>query len=600
MSTDNKILAIYIDESTPNYIRPTPFIGVSRQSISNKLGTFGSEYTITLNGTIIDNASEVNQDGTRSGNKAVSADDQAFEILNHQEDLRTLFTKPVLRFEISNLTGGQASNTVFYATLESLNFEDGVFVNTCRYTATFKANWMQDDGGVLHDGDVMGAVIESADPDQGEDGSTDFGKDSTGKSITDLRTQFGGIVENFSENWSLEVDEENIVTSDSKYDEVLSVRGYRVTRDVSVTGRTYFDLEGSSYKKYEAWSEAKNFASKTLLSDTVEDYPDKNAKNVFAYKVLNLDPAFIGVNHFRNENIDKSNGTINVSDTWLLCSGTAFENYESQIESSIDSPFVSVTLNGSVRGISSIRASGEYYGGPTGTDSTLARPYENAIKKYNTVTNNGAFGLNSFLYKRANSIVEPGLNPQPKSITLSEDKAKGELTYSISFDNRPQNYIAEAVYENVVVEDTYPGDLYALIPVVGRPIGPVLQYIGGRTEYRRNVSLELVFDWTDLSDDASARKRFLLSKPTLNDPVRTQINTLLRDVSPMSEPNLRKCFLNPPQENWSPKEGRYNLSLSWVYELSDAGSDSLSNPSTEDNSILNTITSTIGTIFGET
>tara|TARA_B100001564_G_scaffold360000_1_gene384646 strand:+ start:1943 stop:3727 length:1785 start_codon:yes stop_codon:yes gene_type:complete len=593
MSTDNKILAIYVDESTPNYIRPTPFISVNRQSLSNKLGTFGSEYTITLNGTIIDNASEVNDDGSRSANRAVSAEDQAFEILNHQEDLRTLFTKPVLRFEISNLTGNQAANTVFYATLESLSFEDGVFVNTCRYTATFKANWMQDDGNVLHDGDVMGAVIENSD-----DPNATFGGDSTGKSVADLRNQFGGIVENFSENWSLEVDEENIVTSDSKYDEVLSVRGYRVTRDISVTGRTFFDLDGSQYRKYEAWSEAKNFAAKTLLSDAVEDYPDKNAQNVFAYKVLNLDPSFIGVNHFRNENIDKANGTISVSDTWLLCSGTAFENYESSIESTIDSPFVSVTLNGSIKGISSIRASGEYYGGPKGGDAGLAKPYENAIKKYNTVTNNGAFGASSFLYKRANSVVEPGLNPQPKSIALSEDKAKGELTYSIGFDNRPQNYIAEAVYENVVVDDTYPGDLYALIPVVGRPTGPVLQYIGGRTEYRRSVSLELVFDWTDLSSDTSARKRFILSKPTLNDPVRSQINTLLKDVSPMSEPNLRKCFLNPPQENWSPKEGRYTLNLSWVYELSDAGSDSLSNPSTG-NTVLSTITNTVSSIFGE-
>jgi len=60
-----------------------------------------------------------------------------------------------------------------------------------------------------------------------------------------------------------------------------------------------------------------------------------------------------------------------------------------------------------------------------------------------------------------------------------------------------------------------------------------------------------------------------MTKPSLVQPVRKQLGTLIKSLSPLSEPNIRKCFLNPPVENWSPREGRYSISLSWVYELKD-------------------------------
>ena len=565
---DNQILQIFrsSSSSTPNYIRPTPLIGIQRESLRNSMGTFGGRYTITLTGTIIDNGGTYGGTNSDAGtSSSVEDKDAAYTIISRQQDLRSLFSEPVLRFEINNTDGSQTPDTRFYAKLQSLNFEDGVFVNTCRYTATFEADFMMDDGDGIHDGDVMAALIETTDDNKSFSGS------NISSTISTIRTDFGGIISDMSESWSIEVDESLGVTG-TDYDEIITPKSYRITRDVSITGRSYYEGGQNAFVKHEAWSEAKNFAKKSILTNAVEDYPGMVKSSSFAPDVISLSNSFGGYNHFRVENIDKTAGVVNITDTWLMCSGTAFENYSASISSSNDSPYVGVTLNGTIKGVSSISPSGTFYGGKDA--SNLAKPYENALKKYHEVSNTGVFGINSNLYKRANSIVEPGLNPQPLSIGLSEDKFAGEITYNIQFDNRPQNVVTEAISEVISVNDTYPGDLYALIPVIGRPTGPVLQYIGGRTEYRRDISIELVFDYTDIdygnNTGAGIRKKLVLSKPSLNEPTRSQINDLVKQLSPMSEPALRKCFLNPPTENWTPKEGRYSLNLSWVYELEDS------------------------------
>ena len=87
-------------------------------------------------------------------------------------------------------------------------------------------------------------------------------------------------------------------------------------------------------------------------------------------------------------------------------------------------------------------------------------------------------------------------NGQPNSVTVGANKFAGTLSYQLQFDNRPTNIISEVVSENIEVNDTYPGDVFTTIPVIGRKTGPVLQYLGGRTEHRRDVSLSFVMDYT--------------------------------------------------------------------------------------------------------
>ena len=200
--------------------------------------------------------------------------------------------------------------------------------------------------------------------------------------------------------------------------------------------------------------------------------------------------------------------------------------------------------------------------GPT----TPSGAYDNALGKYNTISNNGQFGVGSDAYKRANNTVAVSLNSQPTSVSLGTNEFTGEITYSLGFNNRPTNIISGVVSETISVNDTYPGDIFAVIPVLGRKTGPILQYIGGRSEHKRDVSINLTMDYTKVRY-GNQRNSLILKKPSVVEPMATQIADLLKEVSPQGEPGVRKYFVSPPTENWNPKEGTYNFNISFTYEL---------------------------------
>ena len=149
---------------------------------------------------------------------------------------------------------------------------------------------------------------------------------------------------------------------------------------------------------------------------------------------------------------------------------------------------------------------------------------------------------------------------------MASNKTAGTITYSLDFDNRPTNIITNVLNEQISVNDTYPGDYYSIVPVIGRATGPILQYVGGRTEYKRDVSINLQMDYTKIPYD-SGRPELLLLKPSVNQPTAQELANLLESLSPANEPGVRKYFIDAPSESWEPKTGAYSFNISFVYEL---------------------------------
>ena len=218
-----------------------------------------------------------------------------------------------------------------------------------------------------------------------------------------------------------------------------------------------------------------------------------------------------------------------------------------------------MNIDGTIKGLSQISPSGH------GSEDKPSA-FDNAMSKYIAVSNSGQFGLISDIYKRANNLVAVELNSQPLSISVGTNDYLGEITYSTQFDNRPSNIISGVLTESISVNDTYPGDVFAIIPVLGRKTGPVLQYIGGRTEYTRDLSINLLMDYTKIPY-GSGRNTLLLKKPSVIEPSATQIGNLIKELSPQNEPGIRKYFVSPPAESWEPKTGSYSFNLTWTYEL---------------------------------
>lgn len=563
---------IYHDDISPCTIRPTPLVSIGTNILKNGAGeAFGVTYSITLTGTILVNqGSPYAHDkaglrylfhGTPSPTPNSIGPYAAFDnnvshfesnrppmqqVPFHEESHAIFFKQKVLRalfangkkLEITDINDDEAT-IICYPRIVDINFTEGIYVDRADYTITLEADTLLNKD---LDVDAEGSLTFTNTPDQYVEGL-----DETAL----LASLSGAFISDFSEDWSIETD-------DTVGETVGLPRTYRISHSLNATGKTHYGPAGTT----KAWEQAKKFVQ-SRISRNVNDYP--NIMGKIGSGTINLVNTYNGFNHIRSEQLSESNGTYSVTENWVLASGKAYENYSLSISSSSDTPFVSVGLEGSIKGLTEYSPSSVYFGGndlSVGYNSA----YTNALSKYNELTNNGQFGFLSKAYIRANNSVAVQLNSQPKSASLGSNEYNGEITYSVQFDNRPTHIISGVLNENISVNDTYPGDVFAIIPVIGRATGPILQYIGGRTEYKRDLSINLNMDFTSVSY-GSQRNTLLLKKPSVVEPTSTQIAALIRELSPALEPGIRKYFISPPSESWNPKTGEYSLSISWTYEM---------------------------------
>jgi hypothetical protein len=614
------MLAVYYDESTPCLIRPTPLISITQNVIRNKAGMLGSYYDITLNGTILPDegspfyvagggstahilpatvSAAFHQNYQRPPNEPVHFDNAMSSIIHKQNMLRELFKRDGQLCELLPVSNRPESDSAmtdtpilkFHPTVQSISFEEGAYITNCKYTINLRAEVLLDNSNKIISDGITNSTISPTGSDRIPIRSYD--RNWTLPNALDA----SGFIEDYSESWSLEVEEGNGTTNTNVANPTFlppnhigSLRTYRVTRNITATGRTMYYTENGTrpIKRREAWEQAKQYIYNTVLKDNdnvstnnstgYEQFPEYNLGPYFGSGFLNIAKTIWGgYNHLRTESIDTTAGTITVNDTWLMSSGNAYENFNMGVSKSYDSALHKVTVNGSIKGLSSVHAGSTQYGGSNTSTQTqfgvapLNTAHENARYKWNQISNSGTYGPNCYLYRRAQSVLHLPLNFVPLSVSLSSNQFTGEITYDIEYDTRLQNIVSGALSENITCNDTYPGDVFAVIPVIGRQHGPVLQYIGGRTEYQRNLSIELVMDKYYTSGAGTLvnriRQQSVLSKPSLNEPFKTQINSIIHAYSPIQEAGIRKYFVSPPSESWDPSTGRYSLQINWTYEV---------------------------------
>jgi len=589
------MIIIYDKNQIARFIRPCPFINITWNGNFNESGPAGGSYDITLTGSLLDNngspiyseASSSNPDygvtwaaayNPRPGQQFVGDSGGLGAILAKQVAIRELFDNKCLKIEVCQVDPNLPNEPIitFFPQITSINFAEGIWVNKCDYTITMTAPFLLDKADKIIGSDSYG--------NEGYGPGSPGWPDSTPShrlTVPDLIDKVGGLIQDFQESWSIETEEGNGNTFDPYTTENIT-RIYRLTRNITAKGKdiSQYDCFDSTLNtpvnkaKNKAYEQARryviNYISNTGTAlNHSDDYPPIRtlpiapASQLFGSGAMNLSLLmYSGFNHSRVENIDVTAGTYSLQDTWILSSGNSYENYSLSLSNNINDARNKVSIEGTIKGLTSIPASGSIFGGPM--TAGLNTPYENAINKYRQITNDGAFGIQAWVYKRAqNAAGAFKLNHVPLSVAVGTNEFTGEITYSIEYDDRPLNLVTGVISENINVTDTYPGDVFSVIPVIGRPTGPVLQYIGGRTEYQRALSIELIVP----SPSGSAHRDLLLQKPSLRDPTRQGIIDILRAYHPGKEPGIRKYFCSPPQESWDPKEGRYSFNVTWTYEL---------------------------------
>lgn len=589
------MITIFDKDDVAYFIRPCPLINFTWNTNFNAEGSLGGQYELTLTGTILPHggspiwhyedrmdqkidttfSTQYYPDG--AGSKPPFNNDPELTGLNailaKQIALRELFSKKCVKMEVGSVVFGETEPLfTCFPKFVSINFAEDVWTNKCNYTITLETQFLLDKNNK-----VIGAESYATDKFKPGDAGWAVGDAPT---IEDFLNKNGGFVEDYQETWSLEPEEGNGNTVDPYSGQENITKIYRLTRNVSAKGKdisSFACFANRPKETLKSHAQAKGYVLNRIRPsggsppNGYDDYPTTSASmdSYFASGLLNISAAAHGgFNHSRTENIDVTQGTYGIQDTWILSSGNSYENYSLSLNSSLSDPLTKVSIQGTIKGLTSIPASGSIFGG--NHTSTYNTAYENAINKYRKITNSGQFGLNAHTYKRAqNAAGGITLNEIPLSVSLGTNEFTGEINYTIEYDDRPRNFVSGVSFEGVSVTDSYPGDVFAVIPVIGRPTGPVLQYIGGRTEYKRQLSIELVVEpiKLDVIGNNQVNRQSLLTKPSLREPTRGGIINAINAYSPAREPGIRKYFVDPPSETWDPKAGRYSLNITWTYEL---------------------------------
>lgn len=188
-----------------------------------------------------------------------------------------------------------------------------------------------------------------------------------------------------------------------------------------------------------------------------------------------------------------------------------------------------------------------------GTVKTAANPNTETTDKYHNALSvaetyflteddsgkTGIFSIAEAFY--AERAADGTLKAIPVSKSQSHSQTAGSISISSSFHDATIT-VTGAVSENITISDTnYDGtnQIVAILPVIGKSDGPVIQNMGITNERTRSVSVEIVM--------AKGNRD---SKPVIDlSSYRPSTTAYQQNIS----------------DSWSPTSGSYNKSIDWVF-----------------------------------
>jgi len=279
-------------------IIPAPFVSINKTYERAEDDTvLGTTYSITLIGKIVAWKGSPNSSGvfhTTSGypvDEVVDHDSRLKAITSKQDALRKLFSTSGLAFEIQSLDGSQPIK--FYPRIQSINFPEGTWYQTCDYTIVMEADYL---------------LPENEDSEIGN-------------------------IRSANEGWSIDTDEGN----PESIDHPLT---FRLTHNVNAKGKKTY-AAASTFTS--ALNNAKAFVNSRLGFDS---------SIISSSGVNDLPSYYQGYNHVRSENSDELSGDYSVVESWILSSGNALENFT--ISTITDEGGIGkVNINGNITGLTS-------------------------------------------------------------------------------------------------------------------------------------------------------------------------------------------------------------------------------------------------------
>lgn len=483
---------------------PAPFVSINKSYQTTNDGTkVGSVFQIQVIGTIVAHKGSPDSNGTFwtaggfPSDETPTADQHLRNVIRKQEAIRELFSQDGYVFEVQSADGSQPLKC--NPRVVSVEFPNDLWYNRSQYTITLEAD-------VVY---VNGQSI-------GED-------------------EFSEYISSADENWSIETNDEVEGTEQS--------RTFRLTHSLSAVGKRFFNEDASLQKA--AWQQARDWVQPRLGFDSVI---------ALSSGVNNLPDYYKGLNHTRSETVDEIGGSYSVTESWVLASGYAVEEFTVEKTVALEDGITRVTVNGNIRGFE-VR------------DSELnltQSKYTSASDKFSAIEGQ--------LFSRAQTYAGTTLNTQVLNTTVGKNPVTGTINYSYQYDDRPSRLFTGSRSEAISMGDSFGVNAFASVFVLGRSAGPVLQDLGTKQPTTRDLNVEIVFGASYVGT-GSITSRLVTNHPRNVSTTHNELLALVAAAHPVTAGALNNngvaattAYVSNQNENWDIVTGRYTYSVQWTYE----------------------------------
>ena len=503
------------------FVGPFPKYSISRENTTTGDGTYiGSKFTINISGKALIKSEEPDQDITEAGERQNKIQGEAIIALHF------------LRSQFPSQNAGKLTIAPYGGKSNEIVFRDARLVSVDLPEQT------EEELGVQYRdfSFVFDAYEEVSTTDN-------LGAIEVAQATYRLSSA--------EENWELQENEGQMHLEDNEATGNI-LKTYSLTHTVGATGIKKYSTEvvGKLEQDGEAFRQAAQWVESRLVYDpTVEVFQDMMGDDQFfrsrflpvdMNKPLEADELgydlgpdatipYRAYNHTRNISHDVAAGSYSVTDTWVLSQETFFATHEIEISSELDASSQEETMS----------ISATFTGLETGySNSKSTTKYDNALSAYG-VFEGLVFSLVDQAYKDSGGIEV--LNPAFISNSLTHNKSGGTVSLSRSYDTRTVLIVGAA---SEVVSLNYTNrtgfvDVIAVIPIIGRLQGPIIQNMQTTETAKLTIGVDVVM-------------------------MRGYGKPNGEEVSEQYRPSNGYC--KSFTEQWNPNTRNYTLNESWEYE----------------------------------
>ena len=273
-------------------------------------------------------------------------------------------------------------------------------------------------------------------------------------------------------------------------------------------------------------------------------------------------------NNFRTVNINKTDGSVSVNETFIALTGSAdaYEDFEINTSQSLEDPYVTITIDGTINGLTNIGY------GAAGECATTGMPkFNNAIAHWSGISGSvlaRAQQVYAVTALQSGHIGAPGsfpltseVNPLELSKTVGYNPIAGTVTYSFTYNNRPTHCYKHALVEDITFSESEPNDVFASLTILGKKAGPLYQSIGTVGQRTRELSINAILPPSTtcciVSGLICPDGGGFFSAPDAYD-------ALVVSYAAVLDAHYDQVFVTSSSKTWEPKTGRFSLNQSWT------------------------------------